>query len=91
MPKNLNKRLKCESLLLNNGFKVINGEDGLISYTISTELPCVDICEDKIVFVGEDGDFLDIPLNEYALLGALINFSMIGINFKEWDNAEAEG
>lgn len=42
----------------------------------------IHISEDDIVFVDNSGDWLHIPLNYYALIGALIDFRQIAINYE---------
>ena len=42
---------------------------------------CLDLSENEIVFIGEDGDFLHIPCDYYALIGALIHLKAITLEY----------
>ena len=42
----------------------------------------IDVGSKEIVFIGESGDWLHIPLNYYALIGVLIDTHQIAINYK---------
>ena len=44
-------------------------------------LSSIDINKDEIVFIGEEGDWLHIPLNYYALIGALLHHRQLGTNY----------
>lgn len=71
---------RCRQFLVKNGFKRIDND--IISYT-KPGMSVIEICKDEIVFIDDSGDFLHIPLNIYALLGGLIQYSMIAVNY-EW-------
>ena len=74
---------KCVKLLEANGYKIRTNTDGVFCYTpVSAKCSDVEICPDEIVFVGDNGDWLHIPVNYYALIGALIHFSQLGIGYK---------
>jgi len=42
----------------------------------------VDICKEEIVLIGEEGDWLHLPVNFYALLGALIHHRELACDYK---------
>jgi len=42
----------------------------------------IDLGETSIVFVGDKGDFGEVPLNFYALLGFLLHHRMIATTYK---------
>ena len=37
----------------------------------------IDICDNRIVFIGETGDFAEIPLNYYTLVGYMYSHRII--------------
>ena len=45
------------------------------------------ICDDRIVFIGETGDFSDIPLNYYYLLGYIYHHRLLHPVIPEFDDA----
>lgn len=44
-------------------------------------LSSIDINSDEIVFIGEEGDWLHIPVNYYALIGALLHHRQLATNY----------
>lgn len=42
----------------------------------------IDINGREIVFIGETGDWLRIPCNRWALLGALIHYRQLSVDYK---------
>lgn len=44
-------------------------------------LATVDINDSEIVLIGEQGDFCHLPVNVFALLGALLHYKQIAINY----------
>jgi hypothetical protein len=65
--------------LIKNGFEKVDND--LISYT-KPGMSTVEICLDEIVFIDDTGDWLHIPLNIYALIGALFENRMIAANYR---------
>jgi len=52
-----------------NGWEKEGSEvDGCISFNKNGSIG-IDVCEDEIVFIDDTGDFAEIPLNFYALVG----------------------
>ena len=47
----------------------------------------VDICDNRIVFIGETGDFADIPLNYYHLLGYMYHHRLLHPVIPEFNDA----
>lgn len=70
--------IKCENLLLQNGFEATNADD-YISY--SNNMIGVDMDESEIVFLGDSGDFLHLGLNYLTLVGALIEFRQLSFGY----------
>ena len=66
---------KCIEFLENNGYKKID-EDEYISM-VKDGVSSIDIGNNEIVFIGNDGDWLHIPLNRYALFGAMYHFKIL--------------
>ena len=83
--KGLMKKTKerCKQFLVENGWKhdVDNDDDGYESY-YKAMYSTVDIGKDGIVFVDNNGDFLHLPVNYYALIGALIEYNLIDMGYK---------
>lgn len=73
----------CKQFLLENGWEKDN-EDGeaceFDSYSKNDSIS-IDISNEEIVFLNDSGDFLHLPLNYFALVGALIECRQIGFNF----------
>jgi len=76
-------RQKCKDFLLNNGYTEYISDPAYLSFEhISKSVSLIDILEEEIVFISDEGDWLHIPINYYALIGSLIHFSQIGIGYK---------
>jgi hypothetical protein len=68
-------------------FLVLNGGkrfEETITETIHVDLHGfgIDLTEDSIIFVGDEGEFGRVPLNFYSLVGFLIHHRMIAANYK---------
>jgi hypothetical protein len=77
---------KCIAFLEKNGFAKVHdgyhgGEYQMMSKGDET-VSDIDISEDEIVFIGDGGDWLRIPCNFYALIGACIHHSILGIGYR---------
>ena len=79
-----NKYRKCAMLLILNGWHKQSVEgchemfvhpDNLVTVELSKE-------DEEMTFLDESGDFLHLPRCEYALLGALIHFKQLAVNYK---------
>lgn len=78
---------KCINFLKKNGYIKMHDdnddcEEYQTMYKENKDVSSIDINEDEIVFVSDEGDWLHIPCNYYALIGACIHFSQIGIGYK---------
>jgi len=85
MNKVLMKKTKkrCKQFLTENGWKHdIDNDDGDYESYYKTMYPTIDIGNDEIVFVDNNGDFLHLPINYYALIGALIECRSIDMGYK---------
>lgn len=72
---------RCVKFLLENGWeKATDNYDKFYSYCRKNSVD-VDISEEEIVLIGENGDFLHMNLNYFALVGALIEYRQIGFNY----------
>jgi len=78
------KYRKCATLLILNGWHKQSVEgchemfvhpDNLVTVELSKE-------DEEMTFLDESGDFLHLPRCEYALLGALIHFKQLAVNYK---------
>lgn len=72
---------RCQKLLKTLGFTGIPKlkNDDYKSYIKQGSIG-VDINKAEIVLVGEFGDFLQLPVNYYALLGALMHYGYATID-----------
>lgn len=76
-----NRKDRIVDFLLKNNYSK-NGDlgDEYMSFE-KMGVSSIHISSNEIVFVDETGDWLYIPLNYYALIGALIEFRQIAINY----------
>jgi hypothetical protein len=76
---------KCIKFLEANGYiNVTDGfsEEGYKSmYKENADVSAIDLNDDEIVFLSDAGDWLHIPCNYYALIGAMIQFRQIDVGF----------
>ena len=79
----MNKELgRCKQFLIENGWKLNNDDEDYESY-YKAMCPTVDISKDAIYFfVSDNGDYLYLPVNYYALIGALIEYHFIDMGYK---------
>jgi hypothetical protein len=76
--------MKCTNFLIDNGYIIKEDNEDFISLSPPhTNCSDIEICKDEIVFIGEIGDWLHIPLNYFALLGAMIDKHQIGVGYKQ--------
>ena len=73
--------VRCEQFLLENGWKRDNEEGEEFDSYYKNNSIGVDLSKDEIVFIGDSGDFLHIALDYFALVGALIEYHQIGLNY----------
>jgi len=72
---------KCRQFLLENGWKRDNEEgEEFDSYSKPNSIS-IDLSDDKIVLIGDYGDFLHLDINYYTLVGAVIEYRQIGFNY----------
>lgn len=77
---------KCMEFLLLNGWTEVDDRrytDDPVRFS-NGELYGVDIAADssEITFIADEGDFLEIPCNLFALIGALLVYRQIPVTFK---------
>lgn len=74
-------RHRCIDFLILNGWKMAEdcGEE-FDSFYKDGHIG-VDISRDEIVFVSDIGDILHLPMNYYALLGALLEYRELAYNY----------
>jgi hypothetical protein len=77
---------KCIELLKKNGYVAMysdeSDEEYQTMYKDDGKTSSIDLNEEEIVFIGDEGDWLHLPCNYYALIGALIHFSQIGVGYR---------
>ena len=67
--------------LTKNGYKEDSEKVAEYRSFFKDNLSSIDINKDEIVFIGEEGDWLHIPLNYYALIGVLLHHRQLGTNY----------
>lgn len=73
---------KITNFLSKYGYRTAEKNEEFTSYeNEDNSLFGIDIHSDEIVFISEEGDFLHLPLNIYALVGALVYYRQIPVNF----------
>jgi len=78
----MNEKDKVIDFLIKNGYTEDSEENSEYRSFYKDSLCSIDVGNDEIVFIGEEGDCLTIPLNWYALLGALLHNRQLAINYK---------
>lgn len=68
--------------LLRNGYKEDSSVDEDYKTFFKEGVSAIDINNEEIVLIGEEGDWLHLPVNYYALLGALLEFREIAVDYK---------
>ena len=48
---------------------------------IKGNLSVIEINDDEVVFIDDNGDFLHLPINFYCVLGALIHIRELPVNY----------
>ena len=72
---------KIIEFLKSNGYKE-ESEKGADYRTFFKEgVSTIDINKDEIVLIGEQGDWLHLPVNYYSLLGALIHHRQLACDY----------
>ncbi|SME89320.1 hypothetical protein [Desulfovibrio gilichinskyi] len=72
---------RCKRFLKANGWEydaICKGGGGAY---ISPVACCIEVQDDEIVFIDDTGDFLHIPTDYYALIGALLETRQIGAGY----------
>jgi len=80
-----NKR--CITFLEANGWRLIDGTDDYKSYHKPGNIG-VDVSENELVFIDDTGDFLHLPVNYFALVGAFIELRAISMDYQSTYNTE---
>jgi len=81
----------CKKFLLLNGYHQAE-EDEFENCTtfVKNNLSDVQICEDEIVFLNDNGDWLHLSLSYFALIGALIEFRQLSFGYISAPQKEGE-
>lgn len=73
---------KITNFLSKYGYRVADSNEEFTSYENEDDsLFGMDIYDNEIVFISDEGDFLHLPLNIFALVGALVYYRQIPVNF----------
>jgi len=80
------QRRKVSEFLDANGWKIdlekYKTEDEFWTYNKQNCLS-IDISDKEMVFLGDTGDFLHCDINLYTLIGVLICYRQLPLNFKQ--------
>jgi len=68
---------RCKKFLRLNGWEYDQKNRGGSGAYIKGNLCAVEIDEDEIVLLDDTGDFAHLPLNYYALVGALMEMRQV--------------
>jgi len=71
---------KCIDILGNNGW-YIDVEPGVIHFYDYGRIS-VEITEDELIFISKEGDFMSRPIDKYTLIGVLVEFHQLPLNYK---------
>lgn len=78
-----NQMIVIMNFLEKNGYKSCTEDDSeYISY-FKEGVSNIDINTEEIVLIGERGDWLHLPYNFYALVGALVYHRQLACDFRE--------
>jgi hypothetical protein len=75
---NLKESKRVTAFLEANGWECIGYDkiDEFMSF-VKPGAVGIDVSNERIVFIGESGDFADIPLNYYTLLGFMYHHRLL--------------
>jgi hypothetical protein len=73
---------KIIDFLIKNDYKEDSEKGSEYRSFYKSDLYSIDVGNKEIVFISENGDFLHIPINYYALIGVLIHYRQIAIAYK---------
>lgn len=73
---------KCLRFLRDNGWKYDPKGSGGSGAFIKDYFVAVELQKDEIIFLDDTGDFMHLPMNYYALVGALLEMRQITANYK---------
>ena len=74
---------KCMRFLKKNGWHYQETSKGEPGVYVNELLVAVELHKDEIVLLDGHGDFLHLPMNYYALVGAMIEFRQIACNYRK--------
>lgn len=84
-PNHLEKEKKrCIDFLKLNGWESCFDDIDLTSEFITfNKKGCisVDVSDSELVFLGESGDFLHRPIDYYTLVGVMVSYRQLSLNF----------
>lgn len=72
---------KITDFLIKNGYKEDSENGAEYKSFFKNGLSSIDVNDDEIVFIGEEGDWLHIPSNYYALIGALVHYRQMSFSY----------
>lgn len=82
--------LRCKQFLIQNGWTYDPvSKIGSGAYIKGTSI-AIDFGDDEIVLLDDTGDFLHLPMNYYALVGALIEFRQLPLNYQSIGQSEGK-
>lgn len=64
------------------GEETCSDEDYQTFIIYNSQSIAIDINDEEIVLIGGSGDFLHLPLDVFALLGALLHYRVIDLQYR---------
>lgn len=76
------EKIKCVYFLRTNGW-VLEASSEPLEFATFNKDGCIsiDISDSEMVFLGESGDFLHKPIDYYTLVGVLVLYRQLAVNF----------
>jgi hypothetical protein len=72
---------KIIDFIKSNGYKEETEKNSEYRSFFKEGVSSIDISNDEIVLIGEQGDWLHLPINYYSLLGALIHHRQLACDY----------
>lgn len=82
----MKEKRRCIEFLKLNGWEScyddIDPESEFITFNKNGCIS-VDVSDSELVFLGESGDFLHRPVDYFTLIGVLVSYRQLAINFNQ--------
>jgi hypothetical protein len=75
-------KTRCQRFLKKNGWKRDTDKGQVPGMFLKGEYVAVQVCKESIVLLDDTGDILHLPVSYYALIGALMEYRQITVNYQ---------